>query len=132
MPQLVVLGAKIGCSMALPPAPVGSLTVLPTNKVMGSNVPAATIMDNVLGANIAPFPMCQAKANPTVIAATAAAMGTPTPAACIPTFPGPWTPGATKVMVGNKPALHSGCTLSCAYGGTVSIAYAGQAMIEVT
>jgi hypothetical protein len=108
------------------------LTVLTVNKVMGSSVPAATIMDNVTGANIAPFPMCQAKLNPTVIAATAAALGTPTPAACVPVFPAPWSPGASKVMVANKPALHSGCTLNCAYGGTVTIADAGQATIEVT
>jgi len=132
MPQLVVLGAKIQCSMAIPPAPVGSLIVLPTNKVAGAQVPAANIMDNKPFANIPPFPLCQAKANPTVIAATAAALGTPTPAACIPVFPAPWTPGATKATVGGMPALHSGCTLMCAYGGTVSIGYAGQATIDVT
>ena len=132
MPPLVVLGAKIQCTMAIPPAPVGTLTVLPTNKVAGLEVPAANIMDNKVGANIAPFPLCQAKANPTVIAATAAALGTPTPAACVPIFPAPWTPGATKATVGGLPALHAGCTLMCAYGGTVSIAYAGQAKIDVT
>lgn len=132
MPPLVVLGAKIGCSMAVPPAPVGTLIPTGTALVNGSKVPAANIMDNKFGANIAPFPLCQAKANPTVIAATAAAMGTPTPAACVAVFPGPWTPGASKTMVGKQPALHAGCTLTCAYGGTVSISYAGQATIQVS
>lgn len=130
MPPLVVLGAKIQCTMAIPPAPVGTLTVLPVNKVAGCEVPAANIMDNKPMANIAPFPLCHAPANPTVIAATSAALGVPTPAACVPTFPGPWTPGATKTMIGGQPALHAGCTLACAFGGTVSIAYAGQAKIE--
>lgn len=132
MPPLVVLGAKIACTMAIPPAPVGTLTVLPKNKTMGANVPAANIMDNVVGANIAPFPLCHAPANPTVIAATAAALGTPTPAACVPVFPGPWAPGATKATIGGLPALHVGCTLACAYGGTVTIADPGQYVIQVT
>ncbi|NUQ52925.1 MAG: DUF4280 domain-containing protein [Phycisphaerales bacterium] len=132
MPPLVVMGAKIGCSMAVPPAPSGSLIVPPMNKVMGCNQPAANIMDNVVGKNIAPFPLCQAKANPTVIAATAAALGTPTPAACVPLFPAPWSPGASQTMIANQPALHAGCTLNCAYGGTVTIAYAGQATIQVS
>ncbi len=104
MPPLVVMGAKIGCSMAVPPAPSGSLIVPPMNKVMGCNQPAANIMDNVVGKNIAPFPLCQAKANPTVIAATAAALGTPTPAACVPLFPAPWSPGASQTMIANQPA----------------------------
>lgn len=132
MPPLVVMGAKIGCSMAVPPTPSGSLVVLPMNKVMGCNQPAANIMDNVPIKNIAPFPLCQAKANPTVIAATAAAAGTPTPAACVPVFPAPWSPGASQTMIGGQPALHAGCTLNCAYGGTVTISYAGQATIQVS
>ncbi len=132
MPQLVVLGAKIQCSMAIPPAPVGSLVVLPTNKVAGLEVPAANIMDNKPFANIPPFPLCNSIANPTVAAATSAAMGVLTPSACVPVFPGPWTPGATKATVGGMPALHSGCTLMCAYGGVVSVGYAGQAKIDVT
>jgi len=132
MPPLVVLGAKIQCSMAIPPAPVGSLIVLPVNMVAGGSVPAANIMDNKPFANIPPFPLCQAPANPTVIAATSAALGVPTPSACVPVFPGPWTPGASKALVGGMPALHAGCTLMCAYGGTVSVGYAGQATIDVT
>jgi hypothetical protein len=124
--------AKIQCSMAVPPMHPAGLTVTPDKMTTGANQPAANIMDNVVGKNIAPFVMCQAKANPTVIAATAAAMGTPTPAACVPVFPGPWTPGASKTKIKNMPALHSGCTLTCAYGGTVSITMAGQTTITVS
>jgi hypothetical protein len=130
MPKLVVMGAMMKCTMGLAPS---TLIVIPTGPpVMGQNKPAGTIMDNKPIANIVPFGMCKSLANPTVASATAAALGTLTPMPCIPVTAAPWAPGATKVMINNKPALHDGCKLMCNWAGTISIDNPGQATIEVT
>ena len=71
MAQAVASGATIQCSFGAAP---GSLMVLPTNCVMTS-APTATIMDFAPMTNVLPFGMCSSPANPTVAAATAAAMG---------------------------------------------------------
>jgi hypothetical protein len=65
--------------------------VLPKNKVLCEGPPAANIMDHVPMLNILPFGVCSSPANPTVVAATAAALGVLTPMPCIPA---PWAPGA--------------------------------------
>ncbi len=72
----VAMGAMMTCSFGVAP---GSLIVLPTSLVMAGGVPAATIMDSKPIVNIPPFGMCNSMANPTVIAATAAALGVLTP-----------------------------------------------------
>ena len=102
MPNQVCMGAMLKCSMGVAPS---SLVVLPVNRVMTSYVPAANIMDNKPMVNIMPFGMCQSPANPTVAAATAAALGVLTPMPCIPNTPAPWAPGAPTVMIANMPAL---------------------------
>lgn len=130
MPKLVVQGALMQCTMGVAPS---TLSVIPMGTpVQGANMMAATIMDNKPMANIAPFGMCQSLANPTVASATAAALGTLTPMPCIPVTAAPWAPGATKVMINNKPALHDGCKLMCNWAGTISINFPGQVTIEVT
>ena len=107
MPKQVVQGAMMQCTMGMAPS---TLSVIPMGTpVQGANMMAATIMDNKPMANIAPFGMCQSLANPTVASATAAALGTLTPMPCIPVTAAPWAPGATKVMINNKPALLDGC-----------------------
>lgn len=124
------MGAMMQCTMGLAPS---TLSVIPMGTpVMGTNKPAATIMDNKPMANVAPFGMCQSLANPTVASATSAAMGVLTPMPCIPVTPAPWAPGAVKVMINNKPALHDGCKLMCNWAGTISITFAGQVQIDVT
>ena len=128
MAQLVCNGAMLMCTFGLGPS---TFVVTPENKVIGGGAPAATIMDNIFGKNIPPFPLCNAKANPTVIAATTAALGTPTPAACVGVFPGPWVTGAPTAMIANKPALNSTSKLTCAYGGQISIAFPGQVTVNV-
>lgn len=96
-----------------------------------SNMALATIMDNIPMVNIPPFGMCSSMANPTVAAATAAALGALTPMPCIPVFPAPWAPGSPTVLIGGKPALNNSCKLMCAYGGTVSVTNPATTNIQV-
>jgi len=124
MPNQVCMGAMLKCSMGLAPS---SLVVLPVNRVMTSNVPAANIMDNKPMVNIMPFGMCQSPANPTVAAATAAALGVLTPMPCVPNTPAPWVPGAPTVLIANQPALDDTSKLMCIWAGVIEVTYAGQA-----
>jgi hypothetical protein len=104
-----------------------TLTVLPINRVMTSSLPAANIMDNKPMMNVMPFGMCQSPANPTVAAATAAALGVLTPMPCIPVTVAPWTPGSPTVLVGGMPALNNSSKLMCMWAGVISITNPGQA-----
>ena len=70
MGNQVCMGAMCQCTFGMAPS---SLVVTPENKVLTSNMPAATIMDNIPLKNIMPFGMCSSMANPTVASATAAA-----------------------------------------------------------
>ncbi len=124
----VCMGATMQCMFALPPG-TSKLVVLPLNRAMTSNVPAANIMDNKPMANIMPFGMCQSPSNPAFIAATAAALGTPTPVPCTPLTPGPWAPGSPTVMLSQFPALNMTSKLTCAFAAapmSISIIDAGQ------
>lgn len=118
----VVMGAMLQCSFGVAPS---SLVVLPTNKVMGMT-PAANIMDNVPILNIPPFGMCSSPANPTVAAATAAALGVLTPMPCVPATAAPWAPGCPTVLVGNMPALESNSKCMCSWGGVIQVVTPGQ------
>lgn len=123
MPQQVCMGAMMTCSFGAAPS---SLIVLPLNRVMTSNMPAANIMDNKPIVNIPPFAMCTSMANPTVIAATTAAFGVLTPMPCVPVTVAPWAPGSPTVMIANMPALNNTCMLNCTWGGVISISQPGQ------
>jgi len=115
------------CSFGLAPA---SLVVTPEGRVTGGPVPAATIMDNIPMKNVMPFGMCSSASNPTVAAATAAALGVLTPMPCIPVLPAPWQPGSATVSYGGKPTLTSNCQLQCAYGGAITISNPGQNTVQ--
>lgn len=78
------MGATLQCSFGRAP---GSLVVLPLNRTYTDQQPDANIMDHVPMVNIMPFGMCASLANPTVAAATSAAMGVLTPMPCIPNTP---------------------------------------------
>ena len=119
----VCMGAMLMCSFGVAPS---SLVVLPTNKTMTSYVPAANIMDHIPMVNILPFGMCSSIANPTVAAATTAALGVLTPMPCIPVTPAPWIPGSPTVMVGNMPALNNNCKLMCTWAGVIQVTVPGQ------
>ena len=125
MSDLVVNGATLECTNALPPG-TSTLVVLPSSLVDSAGKPVATIMDNKPMANIPPFGMCTSQLNPATAAATAAALGTPTPGACTPIIPAPWAPGSPTVTIGNKPALTSNSSCMCTAAGKISIKMAGQ------
>ena len=76
--------------------------------------------------NIMPFGMCSSLANPTVAAATSAALGVLTPMPCVPVIAAPWAPGCPTVLIANKPALNDSSKLMCNWGGVISINNAGQ------
>jgi type VI secretion system secreted protein VgrG len=123
MPLQVVNGAMLMCSQGVAPS---SLVVLPLDRVLSSNQPAATIMDHVPMLNIMPFGMCRSLANPTVASATTAALGVLTPMPCIPATATPWSPGESSILHNNKPALTQTCKLNCLWAGTIQITVPGQ------
>lgn len=121
------MGATLQCSFGAAPS---TFVVLPANRVL-TNTPAATIMDNAPMLNIMPFGMCSSMANPTVAAATAAALGALTPMPCVPVTPAPWVVGAPTVLIGNMPALNNSSKLMCTWGGVIQIVVPGQMKMMV-
>jgi len=126
MPPLVSATATLSCSMATPAASV-PLATTPKGTPVNAGAPAATIDDYIPLTNIPSFGMCGAIANPAVAAATAAKSGAFTPAPCTPAVNTPWTPGATRLKIGDRPALHQGCQAICAWGGLITISTPGNA-----
>jgi len=122
MPSPVVSGATLMCTFGM--APSTFMAIRPNATVEGR--PAGNITDMAPMVNIPPFGMCQSLANPQVAAATAAALGTLTPMPCTPVPVGPWTPGAPRTLIGGAPALVQGATLTCAFGGVISVAVPGS------
>lgn len=122
---MVVHGAQLKCSQGSSPS---SLTVTTANGSDVDEQPAATVMDHLPMANIAPFGLCQTQANPQVAAATSAAQGTLTPQPCIPVIPAPWSPGASIVTIRDQKALTSDSACSCAWTGHIEISAPGTAI----
>ena len=127
MAMQVCTGAMLQCSFGAAPS---SLAVLPANKVLTAT-PDANIMDNKPLVNIMPFGMCSSMANPTVAAATAAALGALTPMPCVPVIPAPWAPGSPTVLIANMPALNNSSKLMCAYAGVIQITNPGQTTVMI-
>lgn len=122
MPMCAVTGATLQCTFGLAPS---TLVALPTPRVMIEGRPAAVISSTITGANIPPFAMCSSLANPTVAAATSAALGVLTPMPCVPTVVGTWLPGAPRTTLGGEPALTAGSQCMCAYGGVITMSMPG-------
>jgi Domain of unknown function (DUF4280) len=122
------MGAMMMCTFGVAPS---SLVVLPINKVITSDMPAANIMDHIPMTNIMPFGMCMSPSNPVVAAATAAALGVLTPMPCIPATTTPWVPGAATVLLANMPALDNVSQLMCMWGGVITFTFAGQVTEEI-
>jgi len=128
MPMQVCMGAMMMCTFGAAPS---SLVVLPTNKVFTNEMPDANIMDHIPMTNIMPFGMCMSPSNPTVAAATSAAMGVLTPMPCVPATPAPWAPGAATDLLGNFPALDNVSTLNCIWGGVITFTSPGEMTVEI-
>lgn len=127
MAFLVTGNAVLSCTFGAAPS---TLQVLPTNHVL-VDMPAANIVDEIPLLNILPFGVCTSLANPTVAAATAAALGVLTPMPCMPVTVAPWVVGAPTVLIGNMPALSSDSKLMCCWAGVISISFAGQVKVMV-
>ena len=122
MPMQVCTGAMMMCTFGMAPSTFNATP----RPIMTSNMVAGNIMDHVPMLNVPPFGMCNSPSNPTVAAATAAALGVLTPMPCVPLLPAPWVPGAPTVLLMNFPALDNTCKLNCAWGGVISISMPGQ------
>ena len=122
---VAVCGADCKCSFGMAPT---KLVILPKMPIFACMLPIGTIMDFVPMMNIPTFGMCRAPTNPAVIAATAAALGTPTPAPCVPVTT-PWIPTKPGVLLGVLPALQSDCTCMCSWAGVISISSPGQNIV---
>ncbi|MGL6188098.1 MAG: DUF4280 domain-containing protein [Holosporales bacterium] len=119
------MGACLLCPFSLPPKPT-PMNVLPTARVMVSKKPMARITDMVPMLNIVSFGMCVSPTNPTFIALTAAALGVPTPAPCIPVPAGPWIPSNPTVLVGKIPVQGVPSVVMCAWAAPITTTIPGQ------
>lgn len=126
---LCCTGAMMMCSFGAAPA---SLITIPMGApVLTGGPPAATIMDSKPMVNIPTFGVCMTPSNPTVAAATAAAMGVLTPMPCIPATAAPWAPGSPMVLINNFPALSNSSICNCMWGGVITITVPGQVSVMV-
>lgn len=128
MPTQMTNGAMMACSFGAAPS---ALVVLPVNRVMAGGLPAATIMDHVPMVNVMPFGMCSSPSNPAVIAATAAALGVPTPMPCVPATVAPWAPGVPTTVIGGMPVLNNTCKLACMWAGIIQFTAPAQVTVQV-
>ncbi|AZY47942.1 DUF4280 domain-containing protein [Bordetella avium] len=122
MTRQITTGATLACSFGLAPSVLNATP----SPILTGGLPAATVMDHVPGFNIPPFGMCVCPANPAVVAATAAALGTPTPAPCMPMTSTPWVPGQLNVLLSGKPGLRESDVLTCGWGGLIRIVAPAQ------
>lgn len=124
----VAAGASCVCTMGTAPGQIN-----PTNQpvIRFEGKPVASVADAAPMSNIAPCGLCTSMGNPTVQAATAAAMGVLTPQPCTPAPTGGWTCGG-KVRVGGKLVLTNDGQLTCSYGGTITIVNPGQTTVQIS
>lgn len=121
-------GATLSCPFGAAPVP---FSALPVPRVMINGKPAGVMTDMAPAVNIPPFGMCSSMSNPAVASATAAAMGALTPMPCVPVPTGPWLNPAPKVLIGGQQAISDGSRLTCAWGGQISVQFAGQASVQL-
>lgn len=113
---VATLGTPMFCDMGLTP----SALIAEPMGVFANDLPVATIVDIIPMANIPPFGLCRSPANPMVIALTAAALGVPTPAPCIPVPVSPWV-SPSNVLIDGIPVVTEGSICMCAWAGTIEL-----------
>jgi hypothetical protein len=125
--SFVTATAQLQCPLGLAPS---VLNVTSQQKWVIQGKPVATIQDAIPMTNIMPFGMCTTQSNPAVAAATAAALGTPTPAPCVPNT-STWIPGnKSSRTVQGKPCLTNDCKCMCMWGGVISVTNPGQTKVN--
>lgn len=125
----VVTGAKCMCMFGSAPC---TLNVTSQQACLLEGKPLGTIQDMKPGVNIPGFGMCMSLANPTVAAATAAALGVLTPQKCTMIPAGPWIPPNPKTLIQGQPVLANDAILMCAFGaGMIQFISPGQQKILV-
>lgn len=127
MPKQVVTGAMMTCTFGVAPSTFNATP----RPVVSSNMPVGVITDNAPVMNVPPFGMCNSIANPTVAAATSAALGVLTPMSCVPATPAPWVVGSPTVLVGMIPALNDTACLNCLWGGLIRFTTPGQVTEDI-
>jgi hypothetical protein len=125
MGSQVCSGAALQCSFGTAPS-----TFAATGVQVDATAAAGVITD-VAPSDVPPFAMCTSLSNPQVASATAAASGTLTPQPCVPVLQ-PWSPGASKVTIGEVAALDDSSQCNCSWGGVVTVSSAGQTSVTVT
>ena len=92
--------------------------------------PPGVIADLAPVSNLPPFGLCKSLSNPAVASATAAALGALTPMPCVPVPAGAWTNASAGVLAGGQPVLTDGSRLTCAWGGQITVKFAGQTGVQ--
>lgn len=123
----VVTGATFLCTMGTAP---GQLIATSQATIRIAGRPAATIADAAPISNLGPCGMCTSMANPAVSSATAAALGVLTPMPCIPAPAGGWICSGTPLLSG-QPMLTTDGSITCIYGGSISILNPAQTTTRV-
>ena len=118
-------GASMMCAMGAAPSTFNATPKM----VMTSYMPAANIMDSKPIVNFPTFGMYMSMANPTVAAATAAALGVLTPMPCVPATAAPWIPTSPTVLIGNMPVVDNTSQAICSYGGCITVTFPGQTKV---
>lgn len=122
MGQVAVTGAFATCTFGVAPAAITAIPVMVTVE----KKPVVRATDIAPMANVGSFGMCTTQVNPAVAAATAAALGVPTPAPCVPNVAGPWTATSPTVTVGGVPVVTSSSMCMCAWTGVIRLGFAGS------
>ncbi|MFO0612989.1 MAG: DUF4280 domain-containing protein [Polyangiaceae bacterium] len=118
MPAPLTTGATLMCTNGLLPT-VFVATPKPAPMIQGAL--AAGTIDQILSNNVPTFGMCNSPANPTVAAATSAALGVLTPMPCVPKIAAPWSPPTVALKHMSLPVATQLSKCMCAFGGSISV-----------
>jgi len=122
MGNVVCTGASLQCSFGTTPSVFAA-----SGADVSATSPAGVVTD-VGEENVPPFGLCTSLANPAVAAVSSGGPLVPQP--CVPVL-APWTPGSVRVTIGGVSALDDASQCSCAWGGVVTVASAGQVSASV-